>query len=76
VSFPGAKLLARAKELLPRAETELLEGCRHSPPTDDAFRARLCGRIARFLGSDAARDAAAADVAPPPAPPGIAAPVA
>ncbi|KYG00588.1 alpha/beta hydrolase, partial [Sorangium cellulosum] len=38
VSFPGAKLLARAKVLLPRAETELLEGCRHSPPTDDAFR--------------------------------------
>ncbi|WP_437893006.1 alpha/beta fold hydrolase [Sorangium sp. So ce124] len=74
VSFPGAKLLARAKELLPRAETELLEGCRHSPPTDDAFRARLCERISRFLGSDAARDAA--DVAPPPAPPGLAAPVA
>ncbi|WP_437331548.1 alpha/beta fold hydrolase [Sorangium sp. So ce394] len=67
VSFPGAKLLARAKVLLPRAETELLEGCRHSPPTDDAFRARLGGRIARFLEPDAAA---------PLASPGLASPVA
>ncbi|WP_437684952.1 alpha/beta fold hydrolase [Sorangium sp. So ce176] len=73
VSFPGARLLARAKELLPRAETELLEGCRHSPPTDDAFRARLCERIARFLGSNADD---VAHVASPPASPGLAAPVA
>ncbi|WP_437949319.1 alpha/beta hydrolase [Sorangium sp. So ce296] len=67
VSFPGAKLLARAKVLLPRAETELLEGCRHSPPTDDAFRARFGGRIARFLEPDAAA---------PLASPGLASPVA
>ncbi|WP_437874393.1 alpha/beta fold hydrolase [Sorangium sp. So ce513] len=83
VSFPGAKLLARAKELLPHAETELLEGCRHSPPTDDAFRARLCARIARFLGGDAATDVGAvtgvgdaAGAASPPASPGLAARVA
>lgn len=49
LSFPGERLLARLKELVPHAETELLEGCRHSPPTDDAFRARLCARVARFL---------------------------
>lgn len=66
VSFPGAKLLARVKELLPRAETELLEGCRHSPPTDDAFRARLCERVSRFLESGVAGVAS----------PGLAAPVA
>ncbi|WP_437604950.1 alpha/beta hydrolase [Sorangium sp. So ce834] len=67
VSFPGAKLLARAKVLLPRAETELLEGCRHSPPTDDAFRARLGGRIARFLDPDAAAPLASPGLASPPA---------
>ncbi|KYG01679.1 alpha/beta hydrolase [Sorangium cellulosum] len=65
VSFPGAKLLARAKVLLPRAETELLEGCRHSPPTDDAFRARLGGRIARFLEPDAAAPFASPGLASP-----------
>ncbi|WP_437923157.1 alpha/beta hydrolase [Sorangium sp. So ce291] len=65
VQFPGAKLIARAKVLMPRAETELLEGCRHSPPTDDAFRARLGARIARFLGPDAASPLASPGVAPP-----------
>ncbi len=49
VSFPGEALLARAKELLPQAETELLEGSKHSPPFTDAFRERLCARIERFL---------------------------
>ena len=50
VHFPGAKLCARAKELLPQAETHLLEGAKHAPATDDASRAALCERIAGFLG--------------------------
>jgi pimeloyl-ACP methyl ester carboxylesterase len=54
VSFPGRALVARAKVLLPRAETELLENCRHSPPTDDASRARLADRVTRFLTGTAA----------------------
>jgi pimeloyl-ACP methyl ester carboxylesterase len=51
LSFPGAALLERAKALIPHAETELLEDCKHSPPTNDAFRAKLAERIARFLRS-------------------------
>jgi len=49
LSFPGAALLSRAKVLMPHAEVEMLEGCRHAPPTDDAFRHRLGDRITRFL---------------------------
>jgi pimeloyl-ACP methyl ester carboxylesterase len=53
LSFPGGPLVARAKELWPHAETELLEGSRHAPPTDDASKARLANRISRFLGAPA-----------------------
>jgi pimeloyl-ACP methyl ester carboxylesterase len=50
VFFPGPALLARAKVLFPQAELELLEGCRHMPPTnDDAFSSMSRIRIARFL---------------------------
>ena len=48
-SFPGAALLARAKELFPRAETELLTQCKHCPPVDDGFRARTAALIGSFL---------------------------
>jgi 2-hydroxy-6-oxonona-2,4-dienedioate hydrolase len=48
-SFPGAALLARAKELFPQAEMDLLEGCKHCPPVDDAFRQRTASRVAAFL---------------------------
>jgi pimeloyl-ACP methyl ester carboxylesterase len=49
VSFPGPALLARAKELFPNAELELLEGCKHCPPVDPLFRARTASRIEAFL---------------------------
>ncbi len=49
VTFPGAALAARARELFPHAETELLEGCKHSPPFDEAFRARTAARVGAFL---------------------------
>ena len=55
LSFPGATLLARVKALIPHAETELLD-CKHSPPTDDAFRAKLAERIASFLRSPSGPD--------------------
>lgn len=51
VHFPGPKLLARAKALIPHAEVALLEGCRHTLPTEDAFRGSLAERIRRFLGA-------------------------
>jgi 2-hydroxy-6-oxonona-2,4-dienedioate hydrolase len=49
LSFPGAKLLARVKELIPGAEVELLEGTKHSPSFTNAFRAQLNARIEAFL---------------------------
>jgi pimeloyl-ACP methyl ester carboxylesterase len=50
LSFPGAALLARARELFPNlAGVELLKECRHCPPTTDEFRRMLAGRIAAFL---------------------------
>jgi pimeloyl-ACP methyl ester carboxylesterase len=52
LSFPGAKLLVRAKELMPHAQVELLENCRHSPPMTDEFRDWLANRVTKFLESD------------------------
>ena len=49
ITAPGAALLERARELFPHATFDLLANCKHIPPTDDASRAKLCGRIARFL---------------------------
>lgn len=49
VSFPGHALVARAKELLPHAESDVFADCKHCPPFDDAFRADLAGRVHAFL---------------------------
>jgi pimeloyl-ACP methyl ester carboxylesterase len=49
ISFPGGKLVERAKVLMPQVEVELLENCRHSPPQTDEFRRWLSSRLTRFL---------------------------
>jgi 2-hydroxy-6-oxonona-2,4-dienedioate hydrolase len=49
VSFPGAALTTRAKELFPHAEIELLENCKHCPPTTAEFRAKTASRVTAFL---------------------------
>jgi len=49
VSFPGDALTRRAKELFPRVEIQLLEGCKHSPPTTAEFRAQTAERVTAFL---------------------------
>ncbi|MBZ4418841.1 alpha/beta fold hydrolase [Myxococcus sp. RHSTA-1-4] len=50
VSFPGQKLLARARELFPTlADQELIKDCLHCPPTTDAFRHWLGERLSGFL---------------------------
>lgn len=49
VSFPGEKLLARVRELTPHAEVELMRGCKHAPPSTDAFRRWLADRVGAFL---------------------------
>ena len=62
VSFPGEKLLTRAKALVPHVETELLADSKHSPPFTPGFRGWLAERVTRFL------NASAGGVAPDPAP--------
>jgi len=60
LSVPGPALLARARELFPNlAGAELLEECRHCPPTTDEFRRMRSGRIAAFLDEPAEVRAAA-----------------
>jgi pimeloyl-ACP methyl ester carboxylesterase len=54
LSFPGRKLLDRMETLIPHAETELLEECRHMPPTTDEFRAWMADRIHAFLEGESA----------------------
>jgi pimeloyl-ACP methyl ester carboxylesterase len=49
INCPGPALVARAKELLPHAVCELLPDWKHTPPTDDLSRAKLCERVERFL---------------------------
>lgn len=58
-SFPGDKLLARVKEVIPHAQVELIENCRHAPPTDPAFRKKMADRIGAFLDSPASASVAA-----------------
>lgn len=49
-SFPGDRLLARAKVLFPTlVHSELLAGAKHSPPTTEEFRQRLAGTLATFF---------------------------
>jgi pimeloyl-ACP methyl ester carboxylesterase len=49
LSFPGRKLVARVKELIPHAETELIAECKHGPPTTPAFRQWTADRVTKFL---------------------------
>lgn len=58
IFFPGAPLLARAKQLFQNVEIELLEDCRHMLPDTAAFRAEHRARVERFFGVDALRNAA------------------
>jgi 2-hydroxy-6-oxonona-2,4-dienedioate hydrolase len=60
ITVPGAALLQRARELFPQAALELIPDWKHTPPTDDVSRAKLCGLIASFLlAEDAAPSRAA-----------------
>lgn len=50
LSFPGAKLIERARELFPAlAGTELIEGAGHCPPATAEFRQWLSSRLTRFF---------------------------
>ena len=49
LSFPGAAVIDRVKRLVPNVETELLESCKHCPPTTEAFRNWVGDRLTRFI---------------------------
>jgi hypothetical protein len=49
LSFPGEKLIARARALYTDLQTELVPDCRHAPPFTEAFRGWLSERIRAFV---------------------------
>ena len=56
-SFPGERLLARAKELCPTLQhAELLAGAKHSPPTTPEFRRELSSKLEAFFLSSCQTD--------------------
>lgn len=52
-NFPADRMVARFRALLPRVQTEVLPGCRHCPPLDDAFRDAMARRVSAFTESPA-----------------------
>lgn len=50
ISFPGRAIHERLRRVLPSAEIELVENCKHCPPTTPEFRAWLAGRLKTFFG--------------------------
>ncbi|HAN97927.1 MAG TPA: alpha/beta hydrolase [Planctomycetaceae bacterium] len=51
ISFPGPAVIARVERLVPSVRTELLNDCRHCPPTTEAFRRHLACRLIEFFDS-------------------------
>jgi len=49
ISFPGAAVVDRVQRFISNVETDLIEDCKHCPPTTEAFRAWLGDRLSRFL---------------------------
>lgn len=49
ISFPGKSMIQKLESNNSEIQTELLEDCKHSPPTTPEFRKWLAGRIRNFL---------------------------
>lgn len=49
ISFPGKTMIQKLKVNNPDIQTELIENCKHSPPTTSEFREWLADRILDFL---------------------------
>ncbi len=49
ISFPGHKVIERAKKHIPNVETELIRNSRHCPPTTPEFRNWLGERVKTFI---------------------------
>lgn len=57
LSFPAAAMMKRAPQILPGlTQTHVIEGSKHCPPFDDAFRGWLCDTLRDFLGPDPVLD--------------------
>ena len=51
----GASAIADRRDVIPAAETELIAGSKHCPPTTPEFRAWLGDRVTKFLSADPRR---------------------
>ena len=49
ISFPGKPIVTKLKSNNPEIQTELMEDCKHSPPTTPEFRKWLSEKILGFL---------------------------
>ncbi|MCM2375254.1 alpha/beta fold hydrolase [Aporhodopirellula aestuarii] len=49
ISFPGTAVVDRMRRLVPNLEIELIEDCKHCPPTTEEFRTWLADRLSRFI---------------------------
>jgi 2-hydroxy-6-oxonona-2,4-dienedioate hydrolase len=49
ISFPGDAVVRRIKTLVPRADGEVIAGCKHCPPTTPEFRTWLANRLTAFF---------------------------
>lgn len=49
ISFPGHAVKERVSRLIPNVDAEILQNCKHCPPTTDEFRDWLGERLIRFL---------------------------
>lgn len=49
ISFPGDKVIERAKDHIPNVQTELIKGSRHCPPTTLEFRNWLSKCVKTFI---------------------------
>lgn len=51
ISFPGGKVIERAKRHITNVETELIKNSKHSPPTTPQFRNWLGKRLKAFINN-------------------------
>ena len=51
ISFPGGKVIERAKRHITNVETELIKNSKHSPPTTPQFRNWLGNRLKAFINN-------------------------
>lgn len=51
ISFPGGPMAVRVRRLVPHADVEVIAGCKHCPPTTDAFRRWFAARVTNHVAN-------------------------